>query len=93
MKNYLWNTKHKNKTVFIKCYEEKSLLTAARVEVAIFSFVPVQSTKFVIGKISQMFNKNPDEIYLIKDCSQNENILSCGDYKSHTFNKSIKIGN
>ena len=38
-----------------------------------------------------MFDKNPDKIYLIKDCLQNENILSCGDYKSDTLNKSIKI--
>ena len=53
--------------------------------------VPVQSTKFVKGKISQMFDKSPNEIYLIKDCLQNENILSCGHYKRDTLNKSIKI--
>ena len=38
-----------------------------------------------------MFDKNPDKIYLIKDCLQNENILSCGDYTCDTLNKSIKI--
>ena len=38
-----------------------------------------------------MFDKNPDEIYLIKDCLQNENILSYGHYKSDTLNKSLKI--
>ena len=38
-----------------------------------------------------MFHKNPDEIRLIKDCLQNENILLCGDYKSDTLNKSVKI--
>ena len=38
-----------------------------------------------------MFDKNPDEIYLIKHCLQNENALSCGDYKSDTLNKSVKI--
>ena len=38
-----------------------------------------------------MFDKNPDKIYLKKDCLRNENILSCGDYKSDTLNKSIKI--
>ena len=38
-----------------------------------------------------MFDKNSDEIYLIKDFLQNENILSCGDYRSDTLNKSVKI--
>ena len=33
-----------------------------------------------------MFDKNPDEVYLIKDCLQNENILSWGDNKNDTFN-------
>ena len=65
----------KNQTVFIKYYKEKSLLTTAFIELAKVSFVPVQNTKFLKGKISHMFDKNPDEIYLIKDCLQNENIL------------------
>ena len=81
---------YKNQTVFIKCYEENYLLAAAFIEIAKVSFVPVQRTKFK-GKISQMFDKIPDKIYLIKDCLRNENILSCGDYKSDTLNKSIKI--
>ena len=38
-----------------------------------------------------MFDKNSDEIYLIKDCLQNENILSCRGFKSDTLNKSVKI--
>ena len=38
-----------------------------------------------------MFDKNPDEIYLIKDCLQNENVVSCGHYKSDTLNKLVKI--
>ena len=81
---------YKNQTVFIKCYEENYLLAAAFIEIAKVSFVPVQRTKFK-GKISQMFDKIPDKIYLIKDCLRNENILSCGDYKSDTLNKSVKI--
>ena len=76
----------KNQTVFIKYYKEKSLLTTAFIELAKVSSVPVQNTKFVKGKISQMFDKNTDEIYLIKDCLQNENILSWRDNKNHTFN-------
>ena len=32
-----------------------------------------------------MFDKNPDEIYLIKDCLQNENILSYEDYGQDTL--------
>ena len=47
----------KNQTVFTKCYKEKSLFTAAFIEVAKASFVPVQSTKFVKVKSSQMFDK------------------------------------
>ena len=35
-----------------------------------------------------MFDKNPDKICLTKDCLQNKNILSCGNY---TLNKSVKI--
>ena len=81
----------KNQTVFIECYKEKSFFTTAFIEVAKVSFVTVQNTKFVKGKVSQMFHKNPDEIRLIKDCLQNENILLCGDYKSDTLNKSVKI--
>ena len=38
-----------------------------------------------------MFDKNPDEVYLIKDCLQNENILSWGDNKNDTFNQSVEI--
>ena len=38
-----------------------------------------------------MFDKNKDEIYLIKDCLQNGNILSCADNNSNTLNKSVKI--
>ena len=32
-----------------------------------------------------MFDKNPDEIYLIKDCLQNENILSYENYGQDTL--------
>ena len=38
-----------------------------------------------------MFAKNPDEVYLIKDCMQNENILTWGDNKNDTFNQSVEI--
>ena len=38
-----------------------------------------------------MFDKNPDKIYFIKNCLQNENNISCGDYKSDTLNKSVEI--
>ena len=38
-----------------------------------------------------MFDKIPDKIYFIKDFLQNENVLSCEDYKSDTLNKSVKI--
>ena len=76
----------KNQTVFIKYYKKKSLITTAFIELAKVSFVAAQNTKFVKGKISQMFDKNPDEIYLIKDFLQNENILSWGDNKNDTFN-------
>ena len=81
----------KNWTVFIKCYKGKALLTTAFIEVTKVSFVPVQSTKFIKGKVSQVFDKNPDEMYVIKDCLQNENIISCGDYKSDILNNSVKI--
>ena len=68
-----------------------SLLGTTFIEVAKVSFVPVQSTKFVKGKISKMFDKIPDKIYFINDFLQNENVLSCEDYKSNTLNKSVKI--
>ena len=48
----------------------------------------LQSTKSVKGKVSLPFDKNPEEIYLIKDCLQNEIFRSCGDYKSDTLNNS-----
>ena len=57
----------KNQTVFIKCCKENSLLTTAFIEVAKVAFIPEQSTKFVKVKISQTFDKSPDEIYLIND--------------------------
>ena len=68
-----------------------SLPTTVFIVVAKVSFVRVQSTKFFTGKISQMFDKNPDKIYFIKNCLQNENNISCGDYKSDTLNKSVEI--
>ena len=61
------------------------------IEVAKGSFVPVHSIKFLKGKNSQMLDNNTDKTYLIKDCLQNENILSCGDYKSDTLNNSVNI--
>ena len=68
-----------------------SLPTTVFIVVAKVSFVRAQSTKFFTGKISQMFDKNPDKIYFIKNCLQNENNISCGDYKSDTLNKSVEI--
>ena len=81
----------KNQTVFIKSYNKKAILITAFIKVDKDFVAPVQSTKFIKRKISHIFDKNPDEMYVIKDCLQNENILSCGDYKSNTLNKSVKI--
>ena len=55
----------------------------ALIEVAKVSFLPVQSTKFVKGKIYQPFYKNSEEIYLIKNCLQKENIEQAGENTGH----------
>ena len=81
----------KNQAVFIKSYNKKAILITAFIKVDKDFAAPVQSTKFIKRKISHIFDKNPGEMYVIKDCLQNENILSCGNYKSNTLNKSIKI--
>ena len=53
-------------------------------------FVHGQSTKFAKGKISQRFDKNLEEIYLIKHFLQKENVLSCGDYDVERVSKDTR---
>lgn len=67
----------------MKCSKEKSLLISAFIEVT-FQVLNVLEKKY-----SEMFDKNPDEIQVIKDYLQNESILSREDYKSDTLNKSV----
>ena len=89
-KLFLERRTYKNQTVFIKCYKENSLLKTAFARSLKF-LLYLYKVLNLLKEISQIFDKNPDEIYLIKDCLQNENIFSCGEYKRHTLDKSGKF--
>ena len=89
-KLFIEHKTNKNQTVFIKCFKEKSLLKTAFAKSLKF-LLYLYKVLNLLKEISQVFDKNPDEIYLMKDCLQNENILSCRDYKRHTLDKSVKI--
>ena len=50
-------------------------IVTALIKVAKVSFAHGQSTKFVKRKISQRFDKNLEQIYLIKHCLQKVNVF------------------